>query len=180
MSAICKTLRGIWLAALCVVAGVSVSSCDNEDDQRIPAMPVNINLADPGVWNIYGVSGFGVWREFIRELRQPASFGWTDKTLTGFGGVLLIGGMDAFSGDTNVPLAYDLSCPVECKRDIRVHVETERFEAVCAVCGSHYDVTTGAGRALSGPAADSRPRLGLRRYECIPGQFGGYYIINRD
>ncbi len=88
-----------------------MSGCHTVDDERIPAVPVNINLADAGLWNTYGVSGFGLFRYFIPRAGEPAGFRYTANTATGFGGVLLIGGMDPFSTETNVPLAYDLACP---------------------------------------------------------------------
>ena len=151
--------------------------CTKMDDDRIPSMPVSINLADSGLWNVYGVSGIGVWNIFVRELQLPKGFTYTGTTYTGFGGVLLIGGMDPFSGDTNVPLAYDLACPVECRRDVRVYIDSgARMEAVCPECGSHYDVVMGAGASVSGPAFNHKPRYGLTRYNCYEGQLGGYMI----
>lgn len=156
-----------------------LSSCNSVDDDRIPGLPVNINLGDSGLWNQYGVAGFGLYRYFIPGLKEPAGFSYTASTYTGFGGVLLIGGMDPFSGETNVPLAYDLACPVECKADIRIKVDASTFEAVCPECGSKYDVTMRGGAPISGPAADGKYRYALRRYNCLPAQYGGYIIVNR-
>ena len=68
-------------------------SCHTVDDERIPAMPVSINLSDPGLWNTYGVAGFGLFRYFIPQLREPAGFSYSVGTATGFGGILLIGGI---------------------------------------------------------------------------------------
>lgn len=159
-----------------MLLGVVASGCDSVQDDRIPSMPVSINLADPGLWNTYGVSGFGISRIFVRDLNIPSGF-YTANTYTGYGGVLLIGGMDPFDATTNTPLAYDLSCPVECKRDIRVEIDPEPpFEAVCPVCHSRYDVIALGGVSVAGDAYRHKPRYGLRRYECLPGQMGGYYI----
>ncbi len=165
-------------ALTAAATAVAVASCDTIDDERIPRMAVNINLSDIGLWNSYGVAGFGDSRRFIlgSGVREPAGFAYSQTSATGFGGVLLIGGMDAFTTQTGVPLAYDLACPVERSRDVRVRVEPERYEAVCDACGSHYDVTMGAGRPLSGPAA--RMNYGLRNYQCLPTQQGGYIITN--
>lgn len=159
-------------AALC--------GCHEVDDDRIPNMPVNISLADAGMWNTYGVAGFGMSRDFILGTTppRPAGFPYTVDSRTGFGGVLLVGGMNAFTLDTSVPLAYDLACPVERDPEIRVAVSADTYEAVCPVCHSRYDVTMGAGAPLSGPAAAKKLRYSLRRYQCYPTQYGGYVVGN--
>lgn len=138
-------------------------------------MPVAINLADPGLWNTFGVTALGQNRSFIKTQRQPSGFAYTDATYTGLGGVLLICGVDGLSGQTGVPLAYDLSCPVECKPDVRVAVNPETFDAVCPKCGSRYNVYDAGGATISGPAAEEKIK-GLQRYACLPGAAGGYTI----
>lgn len=157
-----------------------MASCNEVDDKRIPALAVNINLTDIGMWNTYGVSGFGISNNFILtgNMRVPAGFPYSVQSATGFGGVMLIGGMDPFTNDTNIPLAYDLSCPVECKADIRVVIDSETLEAVCPVCGSHYDVTMAGGSPVSGPAITGKYKYGLRRYNCLASPSGGYLITN--
>lgn len=159
---------------------IITGSCDSVNDDRIPRLAVNIVLSDAGMWNTYGVAGFGSSRRFILSgaIREPSGFPYNTRSATGYGGVLLVSGMDAFTNETGVALAYDLACPVECKPDIRVHVDPERYEAVCDVCGSHYDVTMGAGAPLSGPAAAGDRKYALRRYQCLPTQTGGYVITN--
>ena len=154
------------------------SSCSSVNDERTPDLPVNIQLADAGTWNSYGVNAFGSYSLFIlgNGTRTPYSFPYTQTSATGFGGVLLISGMDPFSGATLLPLAYDLACPVERKPTVRIEIEEETFKAICPVCGSSYDVTMGGGAPLSGPASSSA--FGLRRYRCIPTQAGGYLITN--
>ncbi len=153
-----------------------MSGCHTVDDERIPAVPVNINLADAGLWNTYGVSGFGLFRYFIPQAGEPAGFRYTANTATGFGGVLLIGGMDPFSTETNVPLAYDLACPVESDPNVRVSVDPLTFEAVCGKCGSHYDITMQGGAPVYGPASQGKHKYGLSRYQCLRSTSGGYII----
>lgn len=167
-----------------VLAGVAVAalflpSCSQVDESRLPSLPVSLNLGDPGVWHAYGVSSFGQERRFVfgGGERIPTGFPYTDRDATGFGGVLLTQGIDPFSGGETGPLAYDLSCPVEGRRDIKVGIRGEGFDAVCPVCGSRFDVVTGAGAPVSGPAAEN-PRVGLRRYVCQPTASGGYIITN--
>lgn len=156
------------------------SGCNTVDDERIPNLAVNINVGDAGLWNTYGVAGFGSNRNFIlnTNTRIPSGFPYNAQSATGYGGILLINGMDPFTNDTDVPLAYDLSCPVECKPDIRVQIEGDLYEAVCPVCHSRYDVTMTGGTPLSGPAATGKHKYGLRRYRCLPTSLGGYIITN--
>ena len=168
-------VRGIILSVLMIVV-VSLGGCNGVDDDRIPRMPVNINLSDPGVWSRYGVFGFGDARYFVKTLGEPSGFFYSGETATGFGGVLLVRGMDPFSADTDVPLSYDLACPVECDPNIRVRVDASTFEAICPVCGSHYDVTMAGGSPVSGPALTGSKKLGLRRYSCYQSMYGGYLI----
>lgn len=166
---------GVLLAVITVVL---LAACHEIDDERIPRMPVSINLTGAGMWNTYGVAGTGLSRDFILQENQPSGFPYTQGSATGFGGVLLIGGMDPFTTEPNVPLAYDLSCPVECKRDIRVYINQENLDAVCPSCGSHYNAVTGGGAPLSGPALTGKIKYGLRRYQCLAGKGGGYYITD--
>lgn len=172
------------LSRLSITISVSLailtSACESVDSDRIPNMPVSINMADAGMWNSYGVAGFGSLKRFILSpgLREPSGFPYSQTSATGFGGVLLIEGMDPYEMTTGVPLAYDLACPVEMKQDVRIHVTGDLYEAVCPVCGSRFDVTMGGGAPLSGPAASGDRRYGLRRYRCIPSGIGGYTITN--
>lgn len=164
------------LAALLPAFG----ACNRLDDNRIPSLPVYINLSGAGMWNSYGVSGVGISRRFINDggVVSPAGFHFTSNTHLGFGGVLLIGGVDPFTSESNVPLAYDLACPVECKPSVRVNVDVNSLEAVCPVCGSHFNVVTGGGSPIAGPALTGHYKYGLRRYVCDPGQGGGYIVHN--
>ena len=132
------------------------------------------------MWNTYGVSGVGISRDFInfQGERTPDGFPYTANTHVGFGGVLLIGGVDPFTSAPNVPLAYDLSCPVERSQTVRVRVDAATMEAVCPKCGSRYDVVIAGGSPVAGPALTGEYKYGLRRYVCDPGQGGGYVIHN--
>lgn len=175
MSVIARALAMLLTAAALMMQ----TGCQGVDDNRIPNMPVNIVLTDAGTWNTYGVSGFGSSRRFIITLRQPTGFPYSQTSATGYGGVLLISGMDPYTTSTDVPLAYDLACPVEMKSSVRVEVESGLYHAVCPECGSTYDVTMGGGAPLSGPAAAGEHKYGLRRYACYPSGSGGYIVTNR-
>ena len=162
-------------AALIVTAGLLLSSCQQLDDERIPAMAVSIDLSNPGIWNTYGVHAYGQHQDFIftSNLRKPAGFPYSYNSATGYGGVLLIKGQNVFTGD-NGPLAYDLSCPVERLPDVRVYVDDETMEAVCPKCDSHYNVVGANGAPTSGPAVSMK--YALTPYVCYPTIDGGYII----
>lgn len=164
-----------WLSFLFLAVSIVFGSCDDVDTNRIPAYKVQIALNSPGLWDTYGVGGYGMYREFIAATRTPSNFAFTETTFTGYGGVLLIMGMDPFGEGDIIPLAYDLSCPVECKPDTRVFVDANSLEAVCPVCGSHYNVLMSGGSPVSGPAATGSVKYGLQRYYCYPSN-GGYVI----
>lgn len=159
------------IAAAAVVV-LAVSACEQVNNYRIPAVPVNIELSNQGLWDTYGVHAFGQRRYFIRDLHQPDNYSFTANTYTGFGGILLISGY--YGGDYNVPLAYDLCCPVELKKDVRVVVDTENYQAVCPKCGSRFDVTEGQGRPISGKALELN--YGMQMYRVLPASLGGYVI----
>lgn len=171
--------RSLLATAVCVSL-FPLQGCHSVDDDRIPTFAVSINLGDAATWNTYGVAGYGIHRRFIlsQGLREPSGFPYSQQSATGFGGVLLISGMDPFTTATDSPLAYDLSCPMEVKSSVRVEIESERYEAVCPVCGSRFDVAMGGGAPISGPAASGKYKVGMRRYRCIPSGNGGYIITN--
>lgn len=160
-------LPAILLAAL-------FSGCHTIDDERIPRMPVNIDLSNQGVWSVYGVINYGEFNEFIIDRKLPPGFPYIYNSATGYGGVLLIGGQNPYTGDVG-PLAYDLSCPVERMPDVRVYVNAD-FHAVCPQCGSIYNVTETGGIPIDGPAKEMG--YAMTHYECLPTINGGYFITN--
>ncbi len=163
-----------------VLAFTAAGCADSiDDDQRIPAVAVNIRLDNQGLWNTYGVGGYGIYRYFVRDTHEPANFSFNETTFTGYGGVLLIGGTNPFTGEAYTPMAYDMSCPVERKPEIRVRIDDTNLEAVCPVCTSRYDVLMNAGTPVSGPAVQPDRKYRLRMLRCIPGQNGGYIIAQR-
>lgn len=176
-----KSGKSYFYGIAVALAMVAMASCNTIDSDRIPSMPVNINLTPQSAWHTYGVTAFGDYRYFIREAREPSNFPWLEATRTGFGGVLLIRGVDAFTNEADVPLAYDLACPVERRADVRVRmVPTDALPvAQCPECGSRYNVIEAGGRPISGPALNDG--FGLRIYQCLEpaSNIGGYLITNR-
>lgn len=156
---------------MCAAVLLSMAaSCTEINDNQIPTVPVNINLSSAGYWQTYGVASPGAYRYFNKSERIPANYPYNANSFTGFGGVLLVS--DLY---TNTPIAYDMSCPVERRANIRVAINASSYEAVCSSCGSHFDVMGGWGTPLSGKALTQK--VGLNRYKVIKTG-GGYNIVN--
>lgn len=163
-------MRLIKICLIAVLTAVSVSSCEEADDSRIPYADVNIDLTSLGYWNTYGVYSLGMSRRFIRQDKVPANFPYTVMTFTGFGGVLLVTDIQ------NYPLAYDLACPVEKLANVRVEFDPETLLVRCPKCHSEYNVCEYYGSPVSGEAY--RKKWSLRQYRALPSPEGGYRIIN--
>ena len=149
-----------------MVAGAT--SCDHINNKTVPSFTVRIDLGNNALWNVYGVSGMGDYRIFDRNKGIPSNFPYNVNTYTGYGGVLLMMGLEE-------PLAYDLSCPVEASPNITLSISSDKFEAVCPTCGSHYDPLMGAGGPVKGVAINNK--VGMRQYRVMPSN-GGYIITN--
>lgn len=157
---------GMMMAALFLF-----SACHSIDDDRIPPVNVYLNFNTVGDWTLYGVPGAGSYREFIKANRVPSGYPYSALSATGFGGVLLVGDVHS------QPVAYDLACPVECRSDVRIKVDTESLTAECPQCHSVYDIVTNYGYPLSGKAAEKG--YGLQRYRVSPGNNGEYMVVTR-
>lgn len=156
------------IAVLGLLVGFTLASCDRVDDTRIPRSPVSIVFRGRQVWDVYGVNSAMETRRFIKEDNVPAGFFYVVSDYTGYGGVLLA--CDYFGN----PVAYDLACPVECRRDVRVFVDTESNVAECPVCHSTYSIFENYGQPRSGVALERN--WGLRVYT-VGVTAGGDHII---
>ena len=152
---------------LFAVTAFAAGSCESVDDNRIPPVRVFIDLGNTGLWNSFGVAGYGDYRFFSKKDRIPSDYSYKEVEYTGFGGVLLIYGV-------NGPLAYDRACPNEAKQDVVLNIDKENFEAVCPECGSRFNVCEAYGAPLSGPALDNQ--YGMRRIGMTLANGG--WIIN--
>ncbi|MDE5628289.1 MAG: hypothetical protein K2I69_01875 [Muribaculaceae bacterium] len=148
---------------------LTLGACQTIDDNRVPYAPVNLSFNTMADWNVYGISGALDYRSFIRDKRLPANYPYTASAYTGFGGVLLVGDV------LGEPVAYDLACPVECKKDVRVVIDTEDMLARCPQCGSSYNVFSLRGHPVSGPAAQNG--YGLRTYHVTVRTAGTPYAL---
>lgn len=161
-------LRLTFLSAAFAAIALVGNSCERIDDTRIPAVQVGLTFRGQQTWDVYGVHGALDSKRFIKELNEPAGFYYVVSDCTGFGGLLLV---CDFYGN---PVVYDLSCPVEQRRDVRVFVNSDN-EAECPVCHSTYAVFENYGMPLSGRAAENQ--WGLKKYRI--GRNGSDYVITR-
>ena len=161
-------LRKFLCLAVLVAVAITGTGCDHIDDSRIPAFPVNVTFRGQQVWDVYGVHGALDHRRFIKDLNEPAGFYYVVSVCTGFGGLLLV--CDVYG----TPQVYDLACPVEMQRDVRVFINKNN-ESECPKCHSTYAVFENYGMPLSGRAADNH--WGLTRYRI--GTNGFDHIITR-
>ncbi len=151
-----------------VVTLLAASSCDSIDNKAVPQFTVRIDLGGFAMWNTYGVGGMGDYRIFDRNKGIPSNFPYNVNTYTGYGGVILMMGID-------MPMAYDRTCPVEVSPDIVVSIDPDNLDAVCPKCGSRYNPLTGDGGPVQGVAINNK--VGLRKYRVTPLN-GGYLISN--
>lgn len=163
-----ERIKQLFYALMALVVMGSIASCDKIDNKAIPRYTVRIDLSGYAMWNTYGVTGMGDYRIFNRDKAIPNNFPYNVNTYTGFGGVLLMMGID-------MPQAYDLSCPVEVNQNIVLSIDPDNLDAVCPKCGSRYNPLTGAGGPVSGVAINNK--LGMRQYRVTPLN-GGYFISN--
>ena len=160
--------RPVFQLLAVAVSALLTASCAHYEN-RIPPSVVRLPFNTVGDWNTYGISGAYSHANFIKEEGVPANYPYTTISETGFGGILLVTDMH---GDYH---AYDLACPVEMKRNVRVSIDPEQFIARCEVCGSTYDVFDNLGVPLTGPARDYGYRLA--RYNVGPGLNGEYMLV---
>lgn len=163
--------------AILLVAFLAVTSgCQRINNKEVPNYTVHIDLGSHALWATYGVSGVGEHRIFDRAQRIPVNFAYNANTFTGYGGVLLIMGLDISTG-SYAPIAFDAACPVENRANVRVSIDASNLEAVCPQCKSRYNVLTGSGGPVSGRAYTSK--YGLRMCSVHPSKLGGYIITSK-
>lgn len=165
-----NSVRTAALAAGLAMA-VGFGACHHVDDKRTPPAPVWVPFATQPIWELYGVSGALDYKEFIKPLGIPEPAFFSAVSQTGYGGVLLVCDIN------NTPLAYDLSCPVENRADVRIKIDSETNQAYCPSCHSRYEVFTNYGTPVAGPAAERG--YGLTKYLVGSGPNGEYRLITR-
>ena len=136
------------LHILSIITAALLCSCNNSYNNPVPSYPVNLDI------NIAAEYPHFVPANIMQHMTFTKPRLVTDRI--GYGGVLVLTGLDAQYH------AFDLSCPVEARRDIRVYIDG--MYAVCPQCGEQYEVFYGIGNPTKGISRDP-----MRRYTCIIG-----------
>ena len=136
-------------------------------NEQIESSPVFLTFSQ-AEWMTFGVISIGTHRYFNKSQSLPANFTYKENFATGFGGILLVGGV---GGE---PYAYDASCPNEGDTSVVVSIDRNSFEAVCPKCNSHFEVINGTGVSVSGHAYEKH--YALKHYKSIKNSDGGYTI----
>jgi len=153
---------------LCFLLAFSFSGCDDNYYSSIPDVPVYIKLNLTAAHTAFKNSSNqfllfeknGVYNDLIGGL--------------GYGGVLVYSGLSLDDSGNTVYYAFDMSCPYEADKDIKVYPKEDGFgEVVCEKCGSIYNLGYGFGNPTSGPSTES-----LKRYKAKTSGYD-YLIITR-
>ena len=119
-------------------------ACDENMVSPIPNAPVNLVL----YLNSMDKSLIGSlsYKEYTTRRSE------TDRL--GYGGILVINGL----GQNLINLlAYDLACPNEVQRDIKIKPDNTGLQAICPKCGAIFNIATGG-------APESGSKFWLKRY----------------
>jgi len=135
------------ILALLLFASIAFS-CEKEYYTTIPYVPVYIDIRLDN-------RDFELNTNLAYKIIDQPRIGLESGKL-GFGGILVINGM----GENPVNLfAYDLACPVEAQRNIRIVPDNSSSQtstvktavtATCPKCGAVYTIVTGTGAPQSG------------------------------
>ncbi|MGL4332680.1 MAG: hypothetical protein ACRCSR_07815 [Bacteroidales bacterium] len=119
-----------------------MTACGNSETvSRIPDASVNVRV-NIDYWKLSAVLDY---HRFVDKQGLPAS------SFLGFGGILVVNGFP-LNGESVAYYAYDLSCPVEARPDIRVTINPELLQAECPKCKSRFAVFEGGGFPVYGEA----------------------------
>lgn len=136
-------------------ATIFIVACDDIDKSSIPDTPVylerNINSEAMELRTIGGYKTYTTIEKYGDAI--------------GFGGLVLI---CSFSNDGYH--AFDLACPKEVDRNVRV-VPNNAGQAVCPTCGSVFSIGYGSGNRVSGPAKEGLRKYQITTYTTVSGTF---------
>jgi hypothetical protein len=131
-------------------------SCEKEKYSDIPYAPVRLTL----------------YAEDMMKLISPSSHlsftqsNHADDQL-GYGGILVVHGLDY--GASYTYYVYDLACPVEAQRNIRIGPDRSGITATCSHCHSVFNI-------VDGGYPESGTKLRLTQYKINPTGNGSYRV----
>lgn len=129
---------------LIILFVVTLFSCDNDDNNNIYGYPVDFRV------NIQSFDNDLAGALSTKTFTAPR----TNGPYIGYGGLLVIRSAYPRVGTNVLDLyAFDLACPFEKRRDIRV-VANADGKAKCEHCGSLFNLLDAKNNIVSGPAKD--------------------------
>ena len=138
-------MRKYWIGILSLLL---LTSC-HEDKTSIPdyAVYIDRNLDLDAI----ELRTIGNGMEITEENKKTREY-------VGFGGILLFHGYD------DEIYAFDMACPYEVRREVKVHFDNNITPGYvkCESCGSTYNVGYGSGNRIDGPGNE-----GLKRYNVV-------------
>lgn len=132
--------KNIYKYFIIVFAGLCFAACNNTDSPTVPSRPVNIRLNLTANYNTFSAP-----LEYLTFEKKNENLGVYS---IGYGGILVNVTMES------AYRAFDMSCPYEKDKDIKVRPESGGAFAVCEKCGSKFDLAYGYGYVEKGPAKD--------------------------
>jgi hypothetical protein len=137
-------LKNICRYFLVGVFTILTLSCEDSRRSPIPDYPVNLKLDLLGEYNTF-YNSKGQSLVFIEPKKA--------EDRLGFGGILVS------TNSWGEYCAFDLACPYEVKRDVRVR--PDGLIAICDSCGSQFDLwETALGAPSKGPS-----KFPLKKYK---------------
>ncbi|WP_165041889.1 hypothetical protein [Dysgonomonas sp. ZJ709] len=156
-----KILFRTFIICVCI----TFLACGKEElKQTVPWAPVffkvNLNNLDTELTALGGYKTFTKARLADEQV--------------GFSGLLIVRNLINESDGTPILLAYDLCCPNDRMKEVRVSPQANG-KAKCNKCGSVFNLYSG-GNPESGPSES-----GLQRYQAIPERpYNGIFRISRQ
>lgn len=149
--------RKYFVVPLFIISSILLG-CRNTDVSSIPDVPVYLNL------NL--TINYNTFRAPLQYLTFEKRNDAVGAYNVGYGGVLV---------NINVEskyCAFDMACPYEKDKKIKVRPDQTGGFAVCEQCGSKFDLVYGYGQVTQGPSKES-----LKRYSTNAWINGGIQML---
>jgi nitrite reductase/ring-hydroxylating ferredoxin subunit len=140
--------RNIPYLIVFIISSFFIWSCDDDYQSSVPNYPVYLELNLTSTYPNFK-NNVNQYLLFTIENRV------TEIDKVGYGGILVYAD---FTGEYR---AFDLSCPYEHNRNIRVQ-PNDIGQAICDSCGSVYNISYGIGNPESGPSKEMLKRYRTR------------------
>ncbi len=145
--------------------GLILSSCGKEEEKNvIPAYPVHFKV------NISGFDAALKTPGNIKIFETPR----LDNEYVGYSGLIIVCDPRSEMNNPNL-FAYDLCCPYEAQKNVKVTPSSDDGTASCSKCGSVFDLYSGLGNVKSGPSDNP-----LQVYWAKASTNGVFYVQRKN